>query len=65
MTVVVIGATGTIGREVADALAERHTVVRASALGPRQWTSQTLPASLRCFGQQAQMLSCVAPLAPH
>jgi NAD(P)-dependent dehydrogenase (short-subunit alcohol dehydrogenase family) len=33
MNVVVIGATGTIGREVSDALAVRHTVVRASRRG--------------------------------
>jgi NAD(P)-dependent dehydrogenase (short-subunit alcohol dehydrogenase family) len=33
MKVTVIGATGTIGREVADALAVRHTVIRASRTG--------------------------------
>jgi NAD(P)-dependent dehydrogenase (short-subunit alcohol dehydrogenase family) len=32
--VVVIGATGTIGKAVADALAGRHEVVRASRAGP-------------------------------
>lgn len=34
MKIVVIGATGTIGEAVADALAERHEVVRASRRGP-------------------------------
>ncbi len=34
MKVVVIGATGTIGKAVADALALRHEVVRASRGGP-------------------------------
>ena len=34
MKVVVIGATGTIGKAVADALAGRHEVVRASRAGP-------------------------------
>lgn len=33
MKVIVIGATGTIGREVADALAAGHDVVRASRRG--------------------------------
>lgn len=33
MRVLVIGATGTIGKAVADALAERHEVVRASRRG--------------------------------
>ena len=34
MKVVVIGASGTIGKAVADALAARHEVVRASRHGP-------------------------------
>lgn len=34
MKILVIGATGTIGGAVADALAERHEVVRASRRGP-------------------------------
>lgn len=34
MKIIVIGATGTIGKAVADALAERHEVVRASRRGP-------------------------------
>lgn len=34
MKVVVIGATGTIGRAVAEALAPRHEVVRVSRKGP-------------------------------
>lgn len=34
MRIVVIGATGTIGSAVADALADRHEVVRASRNGP-------------------------------
>ncbi len=34
MKIVVIGATGTIGTAVADALAPRHEVVRASRRGP-------------------------------
>ncbi|WP_065961149.1 short chain dehydrogenase [Streptomyces sparsogenes] len=34
MKILVIGATGTIGGAVADALAERHDVVRASRRGP-------------------------------
>ncbi len=33
MKVIVIGATGTIGRAVADALAAGHEVVRASRQG--------------------------------
>ncbi|MGY0060543.1 short chain dehydrogenase [Streptomyces sp. LZ34] len=36
MKILVIGATGTIGSAVADALAERHEVVRASRRGPVQ-----------------------------
>ena len=34
MKIVVIGATGTIGKAVADALASRHEVVRVSRRGP-------------------------------
>jgi NAD(P)-dependent dehydrogenase (short-subunit alcohol dehydrogenase family) len=34
MRVVVVGATGTIGKAVADALAAKHEVVRASRHGP-------------------------------
>jgi uncharacterized protein YbjT (DUF2867 family) len=34
MKVVVIGATGTIGAAVANALEPRHQVVRASRTGP-------------------------------
>jgi NAD(P)-dependent dehydrogenase (short-subunit alcohol dehydrogenase family) len=34
MKIVVIGATGTIGKAVADALASRHEVVRVSRHGP-------------------------------
>ncbi len=34
MKIVVIGATGTIGKAVAEALATRHEVVRASRSGP-------------------------------
>ena len=34
MRIIVIGATGTIGRAVTDALAERHEVLRASRRGP-------------------------------
>lgn len=34
MKIIVIGATGTIGKAVADALAERHEVVRVSRRGP-------------------------------
>jgi NAD(P)-dependent dehydrogenase (short-subunit alcohol dehydrogenase family) len=32
--IVVVGATGTIGKAVADALAQRHEVIRASRHGP-------------------------------
>ncbi len=34
MKIIVIGATGTIGKAVADALAGRHEVVRVSRGGP-------------------------------
>ena len=34
MKIVVIGATGTIGKAVAEALADRHEVVRVSRTGP-------------------------------
>ncbi|MGO4758203.1 NAD-dependent epimerase/dehydratase family protein, partial [Streptomyces sp. 2MCAF27] len=34
MKILVIGATGTIGSAVADALAERHEVLCASRRGP-------------------------------
>ena len=33
MRVIVIGATGTIGTAVADALATRHEIIRASCKG--------------------------------
>jgi NAD(P)-dependent dehydrogenase (short-subunit alcohol dehydrogenase family) len=36
MKILVIGATGTIGRAVADALERRHVVVRASRRGPER-----------------------------
>lgn len=48
MKIIVIGATGTIGRAVADALAARHEVVRASRSGEPSVDIEK-PASVRAF----------------
>jgi NAD(P)-dependent dehydrogenase (short-subunit alcohol dehydrogenase family) len=65
MKVIVIGATGTIGREVADLLAVRHTVVRASRTGATS-VDVADPASvgalLRSAGADAVV--CCAASAP-
>jgi uncharacterized protein YbjT (DUF2867 family) len=45
MKIIVIGATGTIGKAVADALATRHEVVRASRRGETR-VDLTNPASI-------------------
>jgi NAD(P)-dependent dehydrogenase (short-subunit alcohol dehydrogenase family) len=65
MKVVVIGATGTIGREVADALAERHTVVRASRSGATP-VDVADPASIAALLQpaNADAVVCCAASAP-
>ncbi|HVI76146.1 MAG TPA: hypothetical protein VM683_14270 [Anaeromyxobacteraceae bacterium] len=42
MKIVVIGASGTIGKAVADALAPRHEIVRAGSEGSSQ--GETLDA---------------------
>ncbi len=46
MKIVVVGATGTIGKAVADALASRHEVVRVARHGPVQADLED-PASVR------------------
>lgn len=52
MKVIVIGATGTIGRAVADALAERHEVVRVGHSGGDHQVDTSDKASIeRLFGR--------------
>lgn len=66
MRIVVIGASGTIGKAVADALAERHEVVRAARSG-EQKVDITDPESIRAMyrelGQVDGVVSCAGDAA--
>jgi NAD(P)-dependent dehydrogenase (short-subunit alcohol dehydrogenase family) len=62
MRVVVVGATGTIGKAVADALAARHEVVRASRHGPVK-ADQGDPASLARLFEQVKDVDAVIACA--
>ena len=58
MKVVVIGATGTIGKPVSDALAARHEVVRVSRHAPVKADLED-PASLRRLFEQVRDVDAV------
>lgn len=62
MKVVIVGATGTIGKAVADALAGRHEVVRASRHGPVK-ADHGDPASLAALFQQVKDVDAVIACA--
>lgn len=51
MKIIVVGATGTIGSAVADALAARHEVVRVSRRGPVQADLEDAASLDRLFDQ--------------
>ena len=63
MRIVVIGATGTIGKAVADALAVRHDVVRASRSGQPSVDIQDV-ASVSALFDQIQPVDAVVLCAP-
>jgi NAD(P)-dependent dehydrogenase (short-subunit alcohol dehydrogenase family) len=58
MKIVVVGASGTIGKAVADALAPRHEVVRASRHGPVVVNLED-PASLRRLFESVRAVNAV------
>jgi NAD(P)-dependent dehydrogenase (short-subunit alcohol dehydrogenase family) len=61
MRIVVLGATGTIGRAVADALAARHEVIRASRKGEAQVDvddAASVAALLERVGPIDALVSC-------
>ncbi|WP_159052152.1 NAD-dependent epimerase/dehydratase family protein, partial [Streptomyces niveiscabiei] len=58
MRVLVIGATGTIGRAVSEALAARHEVLRASRGGPLR-ADLAAPATLSRLLEEAGPLDAV------
>jgi len=62
MRIVVVGATGTIGRAVADALAARHEVLRASRSGELK-VDITRPASIREMYERVGRLDAVVSCA--
>ena len=62
MRILVVGATGTIGRAVADALAAKHEVVRASRRGEVA-VDITLPDSIRQMYQRVGTLDAVVSCA--
>jgi len=62
MKIVVIGATGTIGAPVADALAARHEVVRVSRSGPLKADLEDA-ASLRRLFEQVRGVDAVVSCA--
>jgi NAD(P)-dependent dehydrogenase (short-subunit alcohol dehydrogenase family) len=69
MKIVVIGATGTIGTAVADALEPKHEVVRVSRTGPIQVDlkdSSSINALFNSVGTVDAVVSCAAsvPLTP-
>jgi uncharacterized protein YbjT (DUF2867 family) len=58
MKLIVIGATGTIGKAVADALAARHEVIRASRNGEVGVDVEDA-ASVAALGEHAEILTRV------
>lgn len=66
MKIVVIGATGTIGKAVADALAERHEVVRVSRRGPVKADLEEAESLVRLFEavKDVDAVVCCAGSAP-
>jgi len=62
MRVLVIGASGTIGKAVADAAAARHDVVRASRKGDVK-VDITDPASIKAMYQQVGKVDAVVSCA--
>lgn len=69
MRIIVIGATGTIGRAVVDALAERHEVLRASRRGPLRVDmadGRSIAALFDAAGEVDAVVCCAASgaLAP-
>ena len=66
MKIVVIGATGTIGKAVADALARRHTVVRVGHMKGDHLVDLVSPDSIRkllCAVSPFDAVVCAAGLA--
>ena len=59
MKIIVIGATGTIGQAVADALAVRHEVVRATRSGGDLTVDITSPDSIRRLFEAAGPVDAV------
>src|SRR5215211_1342355 len=59
MRVIVIGATGTIGRAAADALAARHEVVRVGHSGGELRADLESPASLEALFRAAAPFDAV------
>jgi len=69
MKIVVIGATGTIGTAVANALEPKHEVMRVSRTGPIQADlkdSPSIDALFNSVGTVDAVVSCAAsvPLTP-
>ncbi len=63
MKIVVIGATGTIGNAVADALAARHDVIRASRSGAARVDIED-PAALTALFDEVPHVDAVVCCAP-
>jgi NAD(P)-dependent dehydrogenase (short-subunit alcohol dehydrogenase family) len=62
MKIIVLGATGTIGKAVADALATRHEVVRASRSGETR-VDLTAPASITALFDAVENVDAVVNCA--
>jgi NAD(P)-dependent dehydrogenase (short-subunit alcohol dehydrogenase family) len=63
MKIIVVGASGTIGKPVADALEVRHEVVRASRNGPEVKVDITDPDSIKAMYEQIGTVDALVSVA--
>ena len=63
MRILLIGATGTIGEAVADALAERHQIVRASRSKAEEMVDLADPSSVRSLFERVGRVDAVVSAA--
>ena len=63
MRILIIGAHGTIGREIVKALSDEHEVIGASRSGSELHVDITVPASLRAMFEKAGRVDAIVSAA--
>ena len=61
MRILLVGATGTIGRAIVAALSADNEIIRQPQSTPLRWTLQTPPASRRCTARPASWMPLCVP----